>query len=438
MLLTKTLLYYITLVSYNLKKGKANMKTDYEKALELLKKNGQEQLLVCYDKMSEADKQKLLNQILSIDFDLIKKLYDNTNNIIQKSEDKIEPISYIDKSKLKEEEKTRLGKIGAEVIKAGKLAALTMAGGQGTRLGHKGPKGTFKLGLTPDKSLFEILCDTLKDAYKKYGIYVKWYIMTSNENNAETVEFFEKNNYFDYPKNKIKFFIQGELPMLDENGKILVDEQGFVKLAADGHGGVFESMFNGGILDDMTKNNIEWVFIGGIDNVLVKMVDETIMGIAEENHCLAVGKSVVKANPQERVGVFCTRNGKPSVVEYTEITEEMANETDKNNELVYGESHILCNLFNIARLEKISQSKLPYHAAHKKATYINSEGKLIVPDKPNAYKYESFIFDAFSSLDSMAVLRVKREEEFAPVKNAEGVDSPDTARKLYKDFYGIK
>lgn len=414
------------------------MKTNYKEMLELLKKNGQEQVLVCYDKMSSENKQKLLNQISSIDFNLIKNLYDNTNKIIQKSGDKIEPISYIDNNKLSVEEKEELSKIGAEVIKSGKLAALTMAGGQGTRLGHKGPKGTFKLKLNPEKSLFEILCDTLKDAYKKYGVYVKWYIMTSNENNDETIQFFEKNNYFNYPKDKIKFFIQGELPMLDENGKILVNEEGFIKLAADGHGGVFESMFNGGILEDMTKNHIDWVFIGGIDNVLVKMVDAVIMGIAEKNKCLAVGKSVIKANPQERVGVFCTRNGKPSVVEYTEITEEMANQRDKNNELVYGESHILCNLFNIARLEKISQTKLPYHAAHKKATYINSEGKLVVPDKPNAYKYESFIFDAFSSLDSMAVFRVKREEEFAPVKNAEGVDSPETATKLYKNFYGIK
>lgn len=414
------------------------MKTDYEKALELLKKNGQEQVLVCYDKMSEANKEKLLKQILSIDFELIKKLYNNTKICEKKDKDKIEPISYLDKSKLTVEEKVKFEKVGKDVIKKGKLAALTMAGGQGTRLGHSGPKGTFMLGLSPDKSLFEIICDTLKEAYDKYGVYVKWYIMTSNENNAETIQFFKERNYFNYPKENIKFFIQGELPMLDEEGKILVNEKGFIKLAADGHGGVFESMFNSGVLEDMEKNNVEWIFIGGVDNVLVKMIDEVIMGIAEENKCLAVGKSVVKANPEERVGVFCTRNGKPSVVEYTEITEEMANQRDENNELIYGESHILCNLFNIARLEKISKTKLPYHAAHKKATYINSEGKLIVPDKPNAYKYESFIFDAFSSLDSMAVLRVKREEEFAPIKNAEGVDSPETARELYKNFHGIK
>lgn len=413
------------------------MKTNYEEILELLKKNGQEQILVCYDKMSDENKQKLLEQISSIDFDLIKKLYNDTKKANISNDDKIGPLSYIDKSKLTLKEKEEYAKIGSEVIKEGKLATLTMAGGQGTRLGHKGPKGTFMLDLNPKKSLFEILCDTLKEAYNKYGTYVKWYIMTSNENNNDTIEFFEKNNYFNYPKDKIKFFIQGELPMLDENGKILVNEEGFIKLASDGHGGVFESMARCGIIEDMEKNNIEWVFIGGIDNVLVKMVDEQIMGVAESNNCLAVGKSVVKANPEERVGVFCTRNGKPSVVEYTEITEEMANRRDENNELVFGESHILCNLFNIKRLEKIAENKLPYHAAHKKATYINSEGKLIVPDKPNAYKYESFIFDAFSSLDSMAVFRVKREEEFAPVKNAEGVDSPETA-KLYEEFYGIK
>ena len=187
----------------------------------------------------------------------------------------------------------------------------------------------------------------------------------------------------------------------------------------------------------MKNEGIEWVFVGGVDNVLVKMVDNTLIGLAESKNCLAAGKSLIKANAKEKVGVFCKRDGKPSVIEYSEISDELAELEDENGELVYSESHILCNMFNIKRLEMISKNKLPYHVAKKKANYMNEKGEIITAKEPNAYKFESFIFDAFTSLDSMVIMRVKREEEFAPVKNAEGVDSPETATKLYKDFYKI-
>lgn len=414
------------------------MDEKYEQVKRILKKYDQEHLLVCYDKLETEQKQELLNQILTIDFDLMKKLYDQSREQIDFGQDKIEPIAYEDKSKMSQETYHKYQELGRTRIQEGKLATVTMAGGQGTRLGHNGPKGTFDLGLQNHKSLFEILCDTLKEAKEKYGVYISWYIMTSNQNYEQTKNFFEQNNYFDYPKEKITFFIQGELPMLGEDGKILIGEDGLVKLAADGHGGTFEAIVKSGAYDKMLQDGIEWIFIGGVDNVLVKMVDPVLMGLAETKNCLAAGKSVVKAGPEERVGVFCTRNGKPSVIEYTEISEEMANARDEKGELVYGESHILCNLFNIKRITKIAQTKLPYHSAFKKASYIDQKGEKIVPDKPNAYKYEAFIFDAFSSLDSMAIMRVKREEEFAPVKNATGVDSPETARKLYKEFHEKK
>lgn len=310
-----------------------------------------------------------------------------------------------------------------------------MAGGQGTRLGHNGPKGTFDLGLPNHKSIFEILCDTLILAKNTYGITIPWYLMTSNENNLATVNFFEEHNYFGYSKDAIHFFKQGELPMISTDGKILLNENGLVKLAANGHGGIFESMFKSHVLEDMKSKGIEWIFIGGVDNVLAKMVDPVLMGLCITNNTMAGGKSLVKAGPKEKVGVFCKKNGKPSVVEYTEITEEMANATDKNGELVFGESHILCNLFNIKALDTISKNSLPYHSAFKKATYMNEEKQLVTSDTPNAYKFEAFIFDAFSTLDDMSILRVKREEEFAPVKNATGVDSPETARELYLNYW---
>ena len=402
---------------------------------EILKKYGQEHLLSNYEKLSNEDKNRLLNDILTIDFGEISKLYEQTKHKIKFENCKIEPIEHVDKAKLSNEEIQKYSEIGIEQIKKGKLAAVTMAGGQGTRLGHNGPKGTFDLGLDSHKSIFEILCDTLKLARKKYGVVVPWYIMTSDENNDETVEFFEKNNYFDYPKEAVKFFIQGEMPMINTEGKILLNEEGLIKQAGAGHGAIFEAMRKNGIIYEMQNKGIEWVFSGGVDNVLVKMVDPVLIGLSIERNVLAAGKSVVKANPHEKVGVFCKKDGKPSVIEYSEISNELAEAVDEKGELLFGESHILCNQFNIKILEELAKNKLPYHVAFKKATYMDEKGNIISPTEPNAYKFEAFIFDAFSSIPEMLVMRVKREEEFAPVKNAEGVDSPETARKLYKDYF---
>ena len=411
------------------------MEYNIEEIKRKLKKYGQEHLLNFYDTLDEKKQKRLLEQIEGIDFDLINSLYNKTKDGIKQEDADIEPIEFIDKYKLNDMYKY-YEDIGKKAIKAGKLAAVTMAGGQGTRLGHKGPKGTFDMGLDSHKSLYELLCDYLKSESKKYGVDIPWFIMTSRENNKDTVEFFKKNKYFGYEKN-IYFFIQGQLPMIDTEGKILIGEDGLIKEAADGHGGVYESLVKSGMVDKMKELGVEWVFIGGVDNCLVKMVDPVLMGIAIDKNVTAAGKSVVKASPKEKVGVFCKKNGRPSVIEYTEIPEDMAEQVDENGELVFGESHILCNLFNIDSIERMGNKPLPYHTAFKKATYIDKDGNKVVPDGPNAYKFEAFLFDAFGELDDMAILRVKREEEFAPVKNATGTDSPETARELYRKFYNL-
>lgn len=397
---------------------------------------GQEQLLDAYNMLEKTqEKEDFLDESLTIDYNQVKTLYEESKKIQGSTVAKIEPINYIDKSKMTKEEYTEYENIGIQEIKAGKLAVVTMAGGQGTRLGHSGPKGTYDLGLESHKSIFEILTDTLKEEKERYGVDIPWYIMTSEENNAETEKFFKDNNYFGYSAKNIQFFKQGKLPMLSKQGKILIDETGHIKQAADGHGGVFNSLLKDGMIEDMKSKNIEWIFVGGVDNVLVKPVDPVLIGLSIKKKVLIAGKSIVKANPQEKVGVFCKRNGKPSVIEYSEIKPEMAEELDQNGELKYGESHILCNLFNIKAIEKISNEYLPYHVAVKKAKYIDENGKVVTPEEPNAYKFEAFLFDAFENIDDMIVMRVKREDEFAPVKNATGTDSPETARELYKEFH---
>ena len=411
------------------------MEEKYNAALAILKKYGQEHLLNGYDKLDENKKTELLNEILTIDFSQIEKLFENINTTIDLKESKIEPIGYIEKAKLNEEEYKKYEEKGIEAIKNNKLAAVTMAGGQGTRLGHKGPKGTFDLGLDSHKSIFEILCDTLKKAHENYGVYTSWYIMTSDENNRDTVEFFEKNNYFDYPKDSVMFFKQGQMPLIDENGKLLMGENRLIKEASDGNGGIFRSMATHGCLADMEKRGVKWLFIGSIDNVLLKMVDPTLIGLAEERNVKIATKSVVKNGPHERVGVICKRDGKVGVIEYSEMPTEMAEALEEDGDLKFGESHIMCNLFSIDILKTLANVTLPYHKAHKKNSYLDENCNLVVPDEPNSYKFEMFIFDSFNYVSDIAILRGTREVDFAPVKNKDGVDSPETARVLYNNYW---
>ena len=410
------------------------MNEKLEKIKKLLKKYGQEHLLLKYDEMNDEQKEYLLNQIEDIDFDLMKNLYEKASKPVDFEEVTIEPIEHVDKSKLTNAERERYEKLGIEAIKYNKFACVTMAGGQGTRLGHSGPKGTYIFDKDLNKSIFEVLCETFKDAWRKYDTIIPWYIMTSRENNDATVEFFREHNYFGYPEDAIHFFKQGELPMVALDGKILLETDGTVKKAANGHGGTLKSLETNHILDDMKEAGIEWVFINGVDNVLVKPIDPLLIGMSIYNKVLGAVKSIEKTDPKEKVGVFCRKNKKVGVVEYTEIDDKMANLRDDYGSLVYGDANAIFHLYNIKGLEKVSELSLPYHTAVKKAKYIDANGKLVEGTKPNAYKFEMFIFDSYEMFDDVVVLRVKREEEFAPIKNAEGQDSPETARKLYKDY----
>ena len=404
--------------------------------IDLLKMYNQEHVIRLMEKLNESQKRELIEQISKIDFHQIKELYDNTKKEIEIKENKIEPLPYLDKKKLSKEQKEEFDKLGKEVIENGQYAVVTMAGGQGTRLGHSGPKGTFKLDVYgKGKYLFEILAENLKEANQKYGTIIPWYIMTSKQNNEETIEFMEKHNYFGYDKNSVRFFAQSELPLVDTEGKLLIGKDMKIKEASDGNGGTYSSLRASGCLAEMKEKGIKWVFIGGVDNALLKMADITLLGMAIKQNVQIASKSIVKANPHERVGVFGKMNGHPKVIEYSEMPEKMAEELDENGELKYGEAHIMCNLYTIEAIEKISKEPLIYHSAFKKNSYIDENGKEIIPAEPNAFKFESFIFDAFEFFDDIAILRGKREDDFAPVKNRTGEDSPRTAKELYEKFW---
>ena len=408
--------------------------------IDILKENNQEHLLSYLKMADENEKKELIKEIENINFDELKELYKISKKDKEKALESqlIEHIKFVDKYKMNEDDFNKYKEAGENIIKNGEYAVVTMAGGQGTRLGHNGPKGTFLLDIKPKpKYLFEILADSIKRANEKYGVTLNWYIMTSTENDEKTEEFFKEHNYFDYPKNKIKFFKQGNLPLISEEGKLLVDENLHIKYAADGNGCIYKSMRLDGVLDDMKQKGIKWVFIGAVDNALLNMVDPILLGLTVCDGNQIGSKSVVKRSPEEPVGVFCKRNGKPGVIEYTELPTEMDHEVDEEGELLFGESHIMCNLYSFEALEKISKERLPYHSAHKKAPYMNEKGELIKVKEPNAYKYEAFIFDGFAYFDNISILRGRRNEDFAPVKNAEGPDSPETAVELYNNYWKV-
>lgn len=407
-----------------------------EEIIKTLEKYNQNQIIEILHKVDEATKEKLISQLNKINFKEIKDLYENIHTSNEVNLDKIKPIKSTNEDKLSKEELENYKRLGEETVRNNKFAVVTMSGGQGTRLGFNGPKGTFKINVEPNpKYLFEIIVDTLTEANKKYEVTIPWYIMTSEENDATIKEFMQSHNNFGYDGQYIKYFKQGELPLIDEKGNLLIDENYNVRLASNGNGSIFESMRTKGILDDMESKGIEWVYIGSIDNVLLKMVDILLLGIAIEEKSPIATRSMFKNNPRERIGSLCNYDGKIKVIEYSELPEEMADAVDENGELLYGESHIMCNLFNIEALKIVSTKKLPYHMAYKKYSYIDSNLNLVVPEEPNAYKFEYFIFDSFEYFNKISILRGKREEDFAPVKNATGVDSPETAIKLYNDYW---
>ncbi len=403
-----------------------------QETLDILKKYNQEHVLNYINLCTEEEKEKLEEQILKIDFEQLKNLYEETKCQAYIEERKIESISYTDKAKLSSERKEKLEAVGKNIISSGHYAVITMAGGQGTRLGHKGPKGTYILNTCKGpKYLFEIIVDTLKEANQKYSVTIPWYIMTSKENNDETIKFFEEHNYFDYDKTKVKFFMQGELPLINTEGKVIFDKTKQIKEAADGNGGIYEAISKSGLLLEMQNNNIDWVFVSNIDNVLSNFVDAILLGLTIEENQKIGAKSVAKTNPEEKIGVFCKVNGRAKIIEYIDLPKEMAQEVDENGELVYGEGNFGNYLFSRTVLEDLSNVKLPYHAAFKKSEYLAEDGSYIEPESPNVYKFEAFIFDAFARYEDITILRVKREDEFAPLKNKEGVDSAQTAADLY-------
>ncbi|MBQ3221746.1 MAG: UTP--glucose-1-phosphate uridylyltransferase [Clostridia bacterium] len=401
----------------------------YEQAKALLESKGQAQLLRYYDELDEAGKANLLEAIENISWDFEDALK-NPVDMSGKGRD-IKPISGLRLPAI-EKRKAEFEKIGVEAIRAGKVAAVLLAGGMGTRLGVDGPKGAYDIGVTKPLYIFEQQMKNLAEVNEKCGVRVPLYIMTSDKNHAQTTAFWKEHGYFGYDESEVKFFKQDMAPAVDFNGKIFLEKKDTPALSPNGNGGWFGSMKRAGLVDDLNAKGVEWLNIYAVDNVLQRIADPVFVGATIDSGVNCGAKVICKTNPYEKVGVLCMDGDKPDIIEYYELTDEMANQKDENGDLAYLYGAIMNYLFRLSKLEEIVNNKIPVHIVEKKIECLCEDGVTRKPDKENGKKFETLAVDLIKPMGSVLPFEVVREKEFAPIKNKTGVDSVESARELLK------
>lgn len=329
---------------------------------------------------------------------------------------------------------------GEALLRAGKIAAFTVAGGQGTRLGFDGPKGTYFGTALTRKPLFQCLSEWILSGAKRFGRVIPWYIMTSPLNHAETVAFFQHHAYFGLNERDVMFFSQGVLPSLEMGtGNLLLAAKGMIATNPDGHGGSLRALWTSGAVEDMRRRGIEHLSYVQIDNPLARVIDPVFIGLhasAPDSSGEMSSKMVAKTDPAEKVGVFCRAGGKVQVIEYSDLPKEKTEERDSDGRLRFSAGSIAIHMISvefIARLNAGGELSLPLHRAEKKVPFVDGQGQTVQPSSPNAVKLEAFVFDALPLCRSSIVYEADRIDEFAPIKNADGNDSPATCREIQSE-----
>lgn len=400
----------------------------YQQAYDKLSAYGQTHVLNYYDILSKAQKQELLNQIEETDFEVIKSISHRDKN----KKGIIAPLDAMTTEEI-EESREYYTRIGLDAIRAGKVGAVLLAGGMGTRLGSDEPKGMYNIGITKDVYIFERLICNLLDVVKQADAWIPLFIMTSGKNHEATVKFFREHDFFGYEASYVAFFKQEMAPATDYEGKVYMELRNRIATSPNGNGGWYVSMDKGGMRDIINKCGIEWLNVFAVDNVLQRIADPCFVGAVIDKQCAVGSKVVRKTSPDEKVGVMCLEDGHPSIVEYYELTDEMKNTKNEKGEPAYNFGVILNYLFREKDLSELLNKDLPLHIVEKKIPYIDKDGNLIKPEEPNGYKFENLILDMIHELDGCLPFEVVRNREFAPIKNKTGVDSVDSARELLKE-----
>ena len=422
-------------------------------ARHLLAEHGQEHLLGFYDMLDVGRQASLLDQILAIDFNKLDILIDR--HVKQEGEPELpaslEPASYYPRESQGKYDASEFRKIGEDCIRKARVAAFTVAGGQGTRLGWNGPKGTYPATVVTGKPIFRCLAEQILANQRKYNIEIPWYIMTSPLNDAQTRNFFQDNNCFGLSRSNIFMFPQGVMPSIDaKTGKILLAGRHEIALNPDGHGGSLRALSASGAIEDLRGRGIEHISYFQIDNPLVKVIDPLFIGLhiaAPDSSGQISSKMVAKTESHEKVGVFCRDGGaggpegKTRVIEYSDLPPELAQQRGADGNLRFNAGSIAIHLLSVDFVEKINSDQdrfgLPWHGALKVIPHVDMEtGSRIEPDEANGVKFETFVFDAIPMADNSIVYETSRVEEFAPIKNLQGVDSPATSHQIQSDRNG--
>ncbi len=398
---------------------------------------GQGNVLRFWDKLDDAGRKKLSSQLEALDFASIAELaesYVRNRPPIEIPKD-IQPVKAY--PRVPADEKTRqlyqqARDRGAQLLRGGKIAAFLVAGGQGTRLGYDGPKGEYPVTPIKSKPLFQVFAEQLLAYERDFGHVVPWYIMTSDVNDAATRAFFQKNAYFAYDPKNILFFQQGMMPAFSMNGEMLLAEKDSLALSPDGHGGSLRALKRSGALDDMKKRGVEHLSYFQVDNPLVHCIDLLFLGLHDVTGSEMSSKTIPKAHALEKVGNFVMADGVTQVIEYSDLPESLAKQTNPDGSLRFNSGSIAIHALRVSFIERLTSGgklQLPWHRAEKKVPYVDASGNELKPDKPNAVKLEQFVFDAIPMAKNAIVVETDRAEEFSPVKNADGADSPATCRR---------
>ena len=407
---------------------------------DLFKHKNQGHVFKYWDELNTTEKEELLNQCRSIDFDWLEERCNNVINGIEEfrlpQEISPAPIIALPKTAADLEKLEEAKKIGTEAFKSGKFGVFLVAGGQGSRLGFNGPKGCYKIGPNSDKTLFQWHAEQIKAASQRYNTTIPWYIMTSTLNHDYTTEFFKDNNYFGLGKDNIICFKQRMVPSVDNNYKLILTQKNKLAMNPDGHGGCLWALCNSGAVTDMKKRGIEFLSYLQVDNPLVTIADPGFAGYHIMGQADMSSKVLKKVSPDEKVGNICIGDGKPTVIEYSDMTDDNTNAVDNDGKLLFWAGSIAIHLINVSFVEEIGTSaKLPWHVAKKKIPYIAGNAELINPTKNNGIKFETFVFDAIPMVKNTVTMEVDREEEFAPVKNSTGIDSAESCQQLLSNRF---
>jgi UDP-N-acetylglucosamine/UDP-N-acetylgalactosamine diphosphorylase len=392
-----------------------------------LQRHRQEHVLAWWDRLDDNERRGLLEQLQSIDLGRLAQLFAEREDTYQPPDSsKIKPLDIVPADA---PDNTAMRAAGEEALRRGEVAVLVVAGGQGSRLGFDHPKGMYPVGSVSRKSLFQIHTEKVLALGRRYGKQPPFLVMTSSATDVETRQFFAENNYFGLPREAVSFFCQGTMPALDmETGKLLFEAPGRLFLSPDGHGGTLTALAKSGVLEHLRRRGIHHLFYFQVDNPLVKVADPIFLGRHLSQHSEASSKIVPKQGPKDRLGNLVLVDDRCTMIEYSDLPDSLANERDVNGRLRLWAGSPAIHIFDVDFLARVTEGVglLPFHTARKKVPYLDDTGQTVQPEKENALKFERFIFDVLPLAERWLVMETSHREEFAPLKNADGADSPRT------------